>query len=262
MFKFLFLMSSLLLLVGCNNEVEPAFEYTGPTRDYFAILDTVADDGWQSFVLVSINDDGIVTDITLDGVTPLANSTRREVSKMAAYYEHFGYRFYEQVDDLAQQLIGNHRSELVTAVRTTDLVDFDTTIFADLVSTALNARPVVQGIYLDGSYRAFSDVDADGYHFFVNLFVLNGEIVAVHFNAVDAGGNLRYEQIDSSRDQYLVTTRAQLEYFAQLIIALQDPMVISFDIDGFAIDFPQLHIPVEPLIVLVTRALAAGPVVD
>jgi len=55
MFKIVLVISVLFLLGGYNNDdsttVRP--EYTGATCDYFAMLDQV-DDGWQSFVLVTL----------------------------------------------------------------------------------------------------------------------------------------------------------------------------------------------------------------
>lgn len=267
MVKIILLISSLLLIACRNPEQTPELPaYTGPVREYFAVLDQVADDGWQSFINIFVSEDDLVSRIHFDGVTPLASSTRRNVSQTTAYFEHFGYHFYEQTDFLSQQLIGVHITELVSLIASAKvdyLIDFDPTVFADLARLALSAGPVVRGPYLDGAYQAFAEVDDDGYHYFVNMYILMGNIVAVHFNAVNNEGVLKYDQIlDVDGGLFAIGMQEQFEYFAQVLIATQNPMAITFDEDGFATAISALHIPVEPLINLVTLALAAGPTIE
>ena len=265
MFKIVLLMSTILTLVGCQNN-HPNIDDTSPTRDYFAISDFTDQDGWQSFVLVTINEDDIVTGIRFDGITWTANGTRSEIAQLGAYEAHFGYHFYEQANTLEQHLVGVSRSELVGRIHeaaANSLVDFDLSIFANLANLAIHTTSAPRGAYLDGAYRAFGDIYEDDYQLFTSLFVINGYIVAAHFNGLSSDGTLQFNHLGGETvTNYAIGMREQFEYFEQILIAVQDPMSITFDAEGFAIDFPQLHIPVQPLVALVIEALGAGPVVD
>ena len=269
MSKLIILITTLFILSGCSNNSNinsVDIDHTLPTRSYFAISEFTDEHGWQSFVMITINEDDVVTDISLDGLSWTANITRSDMAQFSAYEEHFGYNFYDQTNVLSNRLIGSSRLELVDLIyhaNTEDWVDFESTIFAELAEVALESTPVSRGLYLDGAYRAFGDFDEDGYQQFVSLFIINGDIVAAHFNAVNNSGTLKFNHVAGEIvSTYAIGIREQLEYFEQILIEVQDPMTITFDVDGFALDFPQLHIPVEPLVGLVIQALGAGPVVE
>lgn len=265
MFKFMLFFTTLFILVGCGDD-EVVIDETLPVTTYFAIEDELGNNEWQYFITITINSEHVVTHVELNGITQLANRSRREVAQLDDYEDVFGYNFYEQVSSLEQSLIGTLRDDLADAIRDAyhdGIVDFDTTTFADLVHRALStgALPLERGPYIDGTYHGIDVVDEDGLQYFVNLFVINGDIVAVHFNAL-SGDGLKYNPFTATTvDDEIIAWRTQARLLEQALIQLQDPMAFTFSEDGFTSDIPGVDIEIESFVSLVTQALAAGPVV-
>lgn len=262
MFKMMLIFMSLFLITGCRGD-DVSIDETLPVMVYFATEVGLGGDEWQSFIIITVNSDNVVTDVELNGVTQLANNSRREVAQLDDYEDLFGYNFYELASSLERSLIGLFRNELADAIRDAfdhEIVDFDTTTFADLASIALASAPVERGGYIDGFYRGIDPQDEEGFQYFVNLFVMNGKIVAVHFNALNNEGHFIYDPfVATTVDSEIIEWRHQAELLEQALIELQDPMALTFDEDGLPTDIPHVYIEIDSFVALVTQALAKGP---
>ena len=268
MFKLLFILMSLFIFIGCGDD-EIVIDETLPVTVHFAAETGVGDDGWQSFVTVTVNSDDVVTHIALGGVGTLASASRRSISQGTEYEETFGYDFYEQVTSLEYALRGVHRDALVDAILAAyedERVNFNTLTFAYLAELALASPPVTPGPYIDGFYGSSSEINEAGYQYFVNLFVVHGNILAVHWNAFNVlDGIFKYNPSFTTVDTEMPEGHNQ-EWRAQAIIIeealaeFQDPTRFSFDVDGFTNDLPGVYIEIESVVSLFTEALAAGPI--
>ena len=268
MLKLILMFMSLFLFIGCEREENGDGDGNvdidlSLVTVHFAIEDRGVDE-WQDFITIAVNEDNIVTDIELNSITRLANSTRRYVAQLDGFEDVFEYNFYEQARALEYTLIGLSSNELVDAIRDAyrnGIVDFSTTTFADLADHALRSSPIEAGPYIDGVYHSIEDEDEDGLQYFVNIFVINGDIVAVHYNAINHEGLFKYDQlIGAIPDHDIVAWRHQAQLLEQALIRLQDPMEFTFDEEGFTADIPGVYIEIESFVSLVIGALAAGPV--
>ena len=263
MLKGILIVLMTAILTGCRND--NVVDDTLPTWTYFAIEDSPGADGWQHLISITVHSGDIVVLAELDSLLPATTSphSRREMAQFDEYDAIFGYNFYEEVEFFERRLVGNHLSEVENLVRgavDANHVSFETERFADLIAIALATPPIVSGDLIDGFYRSFS---ADsGYRYFVQLYVHHGRIVSVHFNAIDADGDLRYEYVNfDTVDVDALDWPAQANIFARSLIASQNPAYFTFDANGYTDEIPHVNIPIEPLVSLVTNALAAGPVV-
>jgi len=265
MVKLILIFISLFLIVGCNSEEYVPIDSLEVT-DHFAIEDSLSGDEWQDFIAVTVNSENIITAIELNSVSKLANNLRRDIAQLEGFEEAFGYNFYDQASSLEQSLIGTPSDELVDALRNAyadEIVDFDTTTFANLADLALSSESVQQGPYIDGAYHSIEAIDEDELQYFVNLYILNGYIVAVHFNASNLDGRLKYDQLISMiPDIDIIEWRHQAQILEQALIRFQDPMEFAFDDYGYATNIPGVDINIEPFVSLAIQALANGPVID
>jgi major membrane immunogen (membrane-anchored lipoprotein) len=261
MFKLILIIFTLLTVVGCEGDL--VIDETLPTTIHFAMSDRMGSDDWQDFITIEINSDDIITNVQMNSIAQTAMATRRDLAQLADYEDAFGYDFYEQILMLEATLVGLSRHELVLGIQqasSNHIVDFDTTSFAYLARQALNSEPVEMGDYIDGWYRSISDVNDEGFRNFVNLFVQHGSIIAVHWNAINDEGILKYDQLNATAiDQEAIEWRNQAHFVEQSLIARQDPTLFSFDEQGLSTDIPNVTIEVKSFVSLVTQALAAGP---
>ncbi|MCL2559573.1 MAG: hypothetical protein FWE07_03730 [Turicibacter sp.] len=265
MVKLTIFVLALLALAGCNNNNDvPEIDTSVPTDVYFAMSTEVSDEGWFDFISIEINAEDIVTNVELNGISQTVMATRRDLALLAFYDEDDEYpnKFYEEANDLQLVLIGLERSEIVSILRAAyadDVVSFPTANFADLAEMAINAGPIEIGDYIDGWYQGIGDTN-EGYRHFVNLFIQHGNIISVHWNAVNDEGFLKYDPTTIANEE-ITEWVTQVRFVEQALIARQDPTLFSFDEDGFSTDIPNVDIEVETFVSLATRALAAGPLV-
>ena len=261
MFKFLLVLASLFILVGCRDD-EVVTDETLPPTVYFAADASLGDDGWQHFVTVIVNADNVVTDIAFDSIGMPATPSRRLISQGTTYVETFGYSFYEQAMMLEQALRGVLRDELVEGILTAyqeGMIDFNPVAFAHLAEIALASPPVARGPYLDGIYSSYGEVNEAGYQYFVNLFIIHGNILAAHWNAINLeDGTFKYTPSSTAADESLLEWRNQAALIEEALIAFQDPMMFSFDVNGFTDEIPGVYIEIESVVALFTAALATG----
>lgn len=263
MFKFMLIFMFLFIIIGCENN-EIMTDEALATTIHFAIDDSFNDDNWKDFITITVNSNNLIVDVELNSVIQLANASRREIAQLNNYEEAFGYNFYEQATKIENSFVGIPSDELAHAILDAyhnDIVDFDTTTFARLANLALASEPVERGMYIDGTYRSIGNVDEDGFQKFVNLFVINGNIIAVHFNGINSEGFLKYDQfIATTIDHEIIEWRNQAQILEQTLVELQDPMAFTFNEDGLTTEIPYLNVEIESFVSLVTNALAAGPV--
>lgn len=260
MLKLIFVVVTLLTTAGCRDDV--VIDETLPTTTYFAVSDDIGEDHWQHFITVEVNSNEIVTGVEMNSIMQTVMATRRDLAQLADYEEAFGYNFDEQVLTLEAALIGLPRDELADAIEqaTGDRVDFDTTTFALLADLALTSEPVETGGYIDGWYQSMSSPDDEGFRYFVNLFIQHGHIIAVHWNAINEEGILKYDPLNATAiDDEAIAWRNQVQVVEKSLIARQDPAFFSFNEAGISTDIPHVTIEVESFVSLVTQALATGP---
>ena len=255
MLKLLIFMG-LFLFVGCGTE-EIVDDEPLEVTVHFAIEDGLGSDEWQDFITITIDTEYTVTAIEMNSVTPLANNLRRDIAQIESFEDAFGYNFYEQASNLEESLIGIASNELAQAIQNA-YVDFDTAEFANLTQRALAYGPVERGQYLDGAYHSIQSADEreDDLQYFVNFYIINGYIVAVHFNALDHEGRLKVDVNDTG------VWRHQAQLLEQALISIQDPMEFSFDDAGYTTNIPGVDFEIESFVSLVIQALAVGPIVD
>ena len=270
MLKLISILIFLFFIVGCNSEEDVNVDPSLPVTSYFAIEDSLGADEWQDFITVAVNTANIITAVEFNSITRLANDLRRDIAQLEGFEDVFEYNFHEQALLLEDSLIGIPSDELVNAIRDAyddEIVDFDTATFADLADRALRygELPAERGGYLDGAYHSITEIDEDenenDLQYFINFYVIHGNIVAVHFNAVDHEGFLKYDQRNAYENDIL-EWRHQAHLLEQTLIRLQDPMELSFDNDGYATDIPGVYVEIETFVSLVIQALADGPVVN
>jgi len=256
--KLLTLITLILLLAGCNNEENTTeIEISPPllTNIYFMIEEQIGD-AWQNFVQISIDTEGIITDLTLNSITPLSSSTRREIAQLEGFDIAFGYNFFEQALGVEKNLIGIHRSQLINEMRyqlETSELDFELSPFIILAAQALNNRIVERGPFIDGVYQ-FKDIPQNSeFEYFINLYIIHGYIVSAHFSILESDV---FSPPEISQNP---NWRRQANLLEKELIATQDPTSFLFDTDGFATDFPNVFIEIEFFVNLVTQALANGP---
>jgi len=278
MFKFMVILISLFFVAKLSlillfvftmvryetDEVSYATTYEVVLTEYFAIAEELGDDNWQDFITITVCANGLVQNVELNGLVALVNTSRRTVAQSVSYEAAFGYNFYEQASALERELIGIASAELATRLLAANqdlAVDFDTTTFADLADIALASAPVETGMYIDGLYHSIGRANAEGFEYFVNLFVTHGRIVAVHFNAINQDGVLKYDPLASTvGNSQIISWRNQATTLELALIDLQDPATFTFDEAGLATEFVDVEIEIADFVFLATSALAAGPV--
>jgi major membrane immunogen (membrane-anchored lipoprotein) len=262
MFKLILIIFSLLIVVGCGSD-DIVIDETLPTTTHFAMSDRIDDDNWQDFITIEINSDDIITNVEMNSIAQTAMATRRDLAQLDDYEAAFGYDFYEDILTLENSLIGLSRNELASAIQNASfstIANFDTMNFGYLAEQALNSEPVETGVYIDGWYQSILDANDEGFSYFVNLFIQHGDIIAVHWNAINEEGILKYDPLNATAvDVDAIEWRNQAHFVEQSLIARQDPTLFSFDEDGLSTDIPNVNIEVESFISLATQALAAGP---
>jgi len=277
MFKFILAFMVVLVLAGCTSDEteqtrrEVATENvatvddTLPVSVYFAIEENLVDHRWQNFIAITVNSDDVITDVSLNSISQLANNSRRNVAQLEGFEDIFKYDFHGQASVLEQSLVGTLRNDLTEALVSAyvdELVDFDTADFANLASVALRSTPIERGVYADGVYMSINHAEHEDFSYFVYLFVVQGHIKAVHFNGFSSNDALKYDAFSGATiNEDIIQWRRQAELFEEALLTTQDPLVFTFCENGFTTDIPGFNIEVVPFITLVTEALAGGPII-
>ena len=262
--KIMFVISSLLvvMLAACGENDNISNDVN--THIYFAIDESFSEEGWRNFVLLEIDENDVIINLEFDGVNSSANSTRRSLTPE----NMVNINFEEEISIVEDLFIGDSVEELINALddnlNVNDNIEIDMTSFVELTKTALESSPVESGPYIDGLYHVSSEESDDyGLVDFVNFIVKNGNIIAIHWNAISEDGTLRYDPFlisPTTEEAENQTWQQQANRVEQFLLEIQDPMEVTFDeynmIEGvFGID-----IEAATFISLVVSALAEGPI--
>ena len=261
MLKLLTILAALFLLGACQSE--PEIEDDGTRVTYFAMESRSSHNDWQDFILIEVDAQEYITYIRLDGINPMVSSTRRESARLEWSEGIADSNFYEQIHPFEEALIGQPVAELTALLQEGDHDEFEPSNWIALAVIALSTDPIERGPYLEGLYQSMSEESVDGFYYFVNFIVVYGHLIEIQWNAITEDGFLKYDDIlmmgigdDSDVRQW----RDQAILLEEALIRLQDPMLFTFDEDGYATDIAGVHLQIEPFITLVIQGLAEGPI--
>ena len=256
------LMLMVLPLTACRQN-EDEYVDTGERFMHFAIEGRNQHGGWQNFILVEVNEVGIVTDLVLDGVNHLSSATKRELSQLGLYEALEGYDFYTEARLIEESLIGQSSIHIPLALADSfpsEAGAFNPADWSDLALSAITNSPIEQGPYLNGRYHASAEVAVDGFINFVNFIVVNGHIISVQWNATSEDGLLRHDYVLMTNwDAQTRSWRDQAIILEEELLILQDPMLFTFDEGGYSLTIPAISIEIETFVSFVVQALTAGP---
>jgi len=262
MFKLLTILSMSLLLVACRAEPEPIDD--GIRYTYFAMEQHDPHGDWQNFILIEVDSQENITAIQLDGVNAILSSTRRDLSHLELHEDDTeDYAFSEHIADFEESLIGQPVAELTALIQDGDTDGFMPSAWTMLAITALSSDPVERGPYLNGLYQSTADEPVDGFYHFVNFIVVHGHIVAVQWNAITEDGFLKYDYVTMTgvgAGSEVRAWRDQAILLEDALLDIQDPLLLTFDENGYATDLEDVEIEIETFVSLVIRGLAYGPI--
>ncbi len=140
--------------------------------------------------------------------------------------------------------------------------------FFALAEEALAAGPVTPGPYRDGTYHAeAAEFASSGWKSTVDLTVLNGNIFAANWNAVNAeGADKKTASIEGeygmvAKGNSLAEWHVEAMAVEDYLLNSQDPTKISYsDDEGHTDEISGVTIHVSDFFNLAQEALAAGPV--
>jgi len=277
-------LGTALLLAACSpNATElPEEIETLNLEDgsYFALEDNFDEAGWKRFVEFSV-EEGVLTSLTFDAVNQFAATYKSLVSEEGIEVldddtEHL-LPWNQQIAVL-ERYIKDFQSidhlNLLPDGTTDSLEQVTMTIepYVELFQQAASQGAVEAGPYLDGRYFAdqevlpLEDSEEAPYRYFLNMIVRGGNIIAVHWNAINAEGVRKYEPVlpgsllDTEDEAQL--WRAQADLVEAYLIATQDPTLMAFDEDAMSQELFGVHIPIQSFIELAVSALGAGPILE
>lgn len=276
-------LGAALVLSGCGNSTTPATAVGDQDKDaqgkytdglYFAMEDEYAGSGWKNMVTIEVKD-GKIADVEWNAANKAGGPDKITFSKSGQYGMKAGgasAEWHEQSKLVEEYLIKTQDPEEITlstdAGNTDDIagVTIKVHYFFDLAKQALEAGPIEKGPYADGAYYAEDAIAAkNGWKYFVSMTVLNGNIVAADWNAVNLEGALK-DDLSASGD-YALAPGNQGQWHEQgakaeaYLIEVQDPTKIAFNDTGTKTDdIAGVSISVDTLVNLAKEALDKGPI--
>ncbi|WP_232695825.1 FMN-binding protein [Brevibacillus daliensis] len=282
--KISLIMASVLsvgLLAGCGATETPKTETPVAENQTPAASVSIADakDGvyyaqqndpeadWNYAVTVNVAG-GKFTDVNWTGISKNAGPDKKAVSESGEYgMKKAGAQaeWHEQAEKVEQFLIEKQDLSAMAPNEEgkTDAisgVSIKVKDFTSLVNQALAAGPVEPGKYKDGSYKAEGTPDDKGNKTTVDLTVLNGNIVAVNWNSLDAEGKDK-KTLSKEGTYAMKAAGAQAEWHEQAakaeqaLIEKQDPAAIVVDAEGKTDAISGVSIKVGEFLELTTKAL-------
>ncbi|MGL4336537.1 MAG: FMN-binding protein [Turicibacter sp.] len=290
---------TLLLLAGCqgqptviHNELET---YSLANSDALAITaedieETLTDglyfaqsnqfsseDGWKNTASFEVKDGKIVSAdfnaVNQDGTNTKKynsiNGTYGMVANGSASSE-----WHEQVEQLENYLLTHQNFDKLNLFESgqTDSITGVSIKIADYVALfnhAIQQGPIEKGIYQDGHYYAESDAFVQGFKYNLNLTVMNGYIVSVHWDALSEDGTTSkkaksedgsYGMLDNGNAQAEWHTQAQ--EMESYLMQIQDPTLITYTEDNKTDALSSVSIAVNDFVELSIKALASGPLLN
>ena len=234
---------------------------------YFAMADSFDSGGWKSTVTVVV-EGGKIVDVDWNGVTENATLDKKAYDRAGKYNM---VKFGNAIADWHVQ--AERVEDYIVATQDLTGVSFDADGYTDAISgvtisvdeafklaiKALATPAVGKGPYTDGSYFAIEEQYPDsGWKEYINLTVINGNIVAARWNAFDKSGNDKVAYDKAGNYNMVKFGGAQAEWYVQAqrveaqLIKDQDPNKVD-TVSGVSVGTE------EPMS-LAKIALANGPV--
>jgi len=233
---------------------------------YFSKTNDFNEDGWKLILNFEVYNSEII-DISFDAVNESAASRKKDLSasgivQIESEDEQSTLRWDEQVKLLENYILTNQIIDFsqLTAEKIFEShagFTLDIQPFIELAYSAVANGPIEIGPYRDGFYFAEHEEFTDGFKPFVRLFVKNGYIIAVDWNAINEDGvrlltDFNLEDTDD-------TWREQATRLERFLLDIQDPTQITFDSENKTTNVFGVSIEVNDFIELVIQALASGP---
>jgi len=280
---FVILAAALILAVGCQKE-EAAAPVQSPDESssmasgyqdgfYFAQEDSFSErTGWKYMALLEVKD-GKIVEAVWNGANVNSGYDKVYQSENGMYgmVENGGAQapWYEQAAKVEAALIEAQDPSAISydSDGYTDAisgVSIHINEFIELAEEALAQGPVGRGPYKDGYYHAELDEFNRGWKDYVDVTVIGGYIVAVHWSAYPEEGELDKYQF-SREGQYGMVENggAQDPWWVQVdraeayLLETQDPAQIEYvDEDGHVDAISGVSIHVKELFSLAEKALA------
>ncbi len=284
----LVLVLVLSLLAGCgtnepaasnDNSEQPAnTEAKYEDGIYFAMEDDFSEtSGWKYVATLEVKD-GKIVKADWNGVHKDAGPDKDTVSKAGNYgmvaYGGASAPWHEQAEKVEAYLLETQDPTAITYKddegHTDDIagVSIHVIEFFELAKKALDNGPVEKGPYEDGYYHADMGAYDHGYNYFVDMTVLNGNIVAANFDAYPEAGGVYKKAVSANGDYGMFENGGsqspwyeQAEKAAAYLIETQDPTAITYkDDEGHTDDIAGVSIHVIEHFDLAKKALENGPV--
>lgn len=241
---------------------------------YFAMEDEFnAKTGWKSAVIIEVKD-GKIADINWTAASNKGGLDKKEASK-AGFYPMVEVgkaqaHWHEQAQKVEAYLL---ETQDATAIKYSDDeghtdaisgVSVHVNDFFMLAEKALAAGPAQRGMYKDGAYTAEEAEFHNGWKYNVSATVLNGQIVAVNWNASneeDAELNKKTASMEGNYPMVenggaIAPWHEQAAKVEAHLLATQDPTDINFtDEDGHTDAIAGATIKVNAFFTLAEEAL-------
>lgn len=226
--------------------------------------------GWKDCVTLKV-EGGKITEANWNGISETAGPDKKTASKDGKYpmKEKGGAiaEWYEEAAKAEQFLIEKQDPKAITtnAEGKSDAISGVTMAvapFAELTEKALAAGVAQSGAYKDGSYHAEeANFDDKGFKFTVDLTVMNGNIVAANWDAINKdGGDTKKKLSQDGKYGMKEKGKAQAEWHEEaaaaekFLIEKQDPAAFAVK-DGKTDAVSGVTITVSPFVDLATKAL-------
>ncbi len=246
---------------------------TGELEDgvYFAMSDDFDDGGWKTAVTLEVKDAKIVS-VDWNGAGLKAGLDKKSYSKEGLYgmKEYGGAQadwheqaeaaeayLLEKQDPTAIELKDDGSTDAITGV------SMGVDEFFRLAKKALEAGPVEKGPYKDGAHHAEAKEFDNDWKATVDLTVLNGNIVAVYWDAInEENPELRKKEVSAAGDYGMKEFGgAQGDWHEEALKAeehllmTQDPAAIELKDDGTTDAISGVTIGIDEFLELVSEAL-------
>jgi major membrane immunogen (membrane-anchored lipoprotein) len=238
---------------------------------YFAQQDAFGDTGWKYMVTIEVKDGKIVS-AEWDGANVNAGPDKITLSKSGQYgmVANGGAQaeWYVQAQKTSDYLVKVQDPAQIRYNKddgTTDAisgVSIHINDFVELAEQALKQGPVGYGPYKDGSYHAEAPEFEHGYKDAVDLTVVSGRIVAVHWAPIAEDGGVTKNEASEAGDYGMFENGgAQDPWYVQAdraeaaLLKSQDPKAIPFNDDGYTDAISGVSIHVNEFLGLAEKAL-------
>ncbi|HAX72596.1 MAG TPA: FMN-binding domain-containing protein [Firmicutes bacterium] len=244
---------------------------------YFAKSESFStEDGWMNTVTLEIKDGNLVT-VDLNAIHESGQMLKKQASLNGDYkmLELGGAQseWHEQIQLFESYLLAFQSVEQLslTDEGTTDAVTGVSINVADYVSlfkTAVDDGPIERGPYQDGHYYAEAQEYDQGYKYYINMIVLNGNILTINWDGINQEGTSTKKE-DSINGTFSLANdgNTQSEWYVQAqlmenyLLEKQDPFLITYNENDTTDTVSNVSIKVSDFVELTIQALASGPTI-